>query len=225
MIKFVNIIGLLVFTFQLANAGVLEDFDSLGGNDVLIDRAKTLQPEKTVTVVQDRIVDRNIRHEFSGGYSNVIGGDAYILTQMLNLNYHFHVNPYWTVGLSYFSAYNKLSREGRFLIDTDELVPDIDQPQDSYELVGNFSPIYGKVKLFDWAVLQFDVYGLLSYGRIRLKSGETDTFSLGGGIGLWISQHLTSRLEIRQRFYQAQRFGGGTDIETTVAGISFGYLL
>lgn len=208
-----------------AQADILKDFDSLGGNDVLIDRAQKLQPNKSVTVVQQRTVDRQWRNEFSLGYNNVIGGDAYLQTQMLNLDYHLHINPHWSVGLSYFSAYNKLSNEGQYLISVDGLVPEVDEPRSGYELVGNFSPIYGKINFFDLGVIQFDIYGLASFGNIQLKSGETNTYSVGAGFGLWISQYITTRFEIRQRFYTAQRFGTSADIETTTAGFSFGYLL
>ena len=216
---------LLFFIHPSAGAeDIMKDFDSLGGNDVLIDRARLLHPDKQIEIVQKRVVNRNGRSEFSLGYINVIGGDAYLQTQMLSLNYHFHINPRWAVGLGYFSAYNSLSREGRFLIARDGLVPDVDQPDSGYELMVNFAPIYGKINLLDMGVLQFDMYAIGSYGGIRLKSGDTNTFGLGVGLGLWISQHLTSRLEIRQRFYRAQRFDGNVQIRTTLAGVSFGYM-
>ena len=223
--KILVLISMVSLLWVPAQAGILKDFDSLGGNDVLIDRAQKLQPNKNVTVVQQRTVDRKWRNEFSIGYNNVIGGDAYLNTQMLNLNYHLHINPYWAVGVSYFSAYNQLSKEGQYLISVDNLVPDIDEPKDGYELVGNFSPVYGKINLFDMGVLQFDMYALGSFGNIKLKSGETTTYSVGAGLGLWISQYLSSRLEIRQRYYTAQRFGGSAKIETTTAGFTFGYML
>ena len=222
--KFLMIFLTVLFSIS-AHADIMKDFDSLGGNDVLIDRAKMLQPDKNVSVVQARTVARRWRNELSLGYNNVIGGDAYLETQMLNLDYHLHINPRWTVGLSYFNAYNKLSKEGRYLLATDELIPDVDHPKSGYEVVGNFSPIYGKVNMFDMGVLQFDMYAILTYGNITLDSGATSTYSVGAGLGLWLSQHLSSRLEIRQRFYEAQRIGGSTNVETTVAGVSFGYLL
>ena len=222
----IGIIFVLVMSFNaLAYANnIMEDFDSLGGNDVLINRAKLLQPDKEIKIVQDRIVDLHQRSEFSFGYGNIIGGDAYLQTQMLLFNYHFRVSPHWSIGLSYFNAYNSLTREGRFLIHSESLVPDLDQPDSGYELVGNFAPIYGKINMFDLGILQFDMYLIGSYGLINLKSGETDIISVGGGLGLWISQHLTSRLEIRQRFYTAQRFDGPIAMRTTLASLTFGYL-
>ncbi|NQZ18092.1 MAG: outer membrane beta-barrel domain-containing protein [Bdellovibrionales bacterium] len=204
---------------------IMKDFDSLGGNDVLINRAKVLQPDKDVKIVQNRIVKRKWRSEFSGNYSNVIGGDAYLETQSLGLNYHLHINHRLAIGANYFTLFNNLSKEGKFLVDQQESVPDVDEPRNGFEVFANFSPIYGKINLLDMGVVQFDTYGILSYGTLTIDTGETTTNSLGAAIGLWISQHLTSRLEIRQRFYESQRFGGPTDIQATLASFSIGYML
>ena len=222
--RYFLLVALLV-SFVPAQADILKDFDSLGGNDKLINRAKALEPNKDIEIVQNRVVKRKFRSEFSAGYNNIVGGDAFVQTQMLNLNYHFHINPRWTVGASYFSAFNQLSSEGETLINQDDLVPDVDSAKAGYEIVGNYSPIYGKLNVFNQGVVQFDIYGLISLGNIQLRSGETNTYSLGAGIGLWISQHLTTRMEIRQRFYEAKRFGGSTDMEITSLGFSFGYML
>ena len=204
---------------------IMKDFDSLGGNDVLINRAKVLQPDKDVKIVQNRVVKRKWRNEFSGNYANVIGGDAFLETQSLGLNYHLHINHRWAVGAGYFAAFNNLSKEAKFLIDQNGDVPDVDEPQRGYEVFANFSPIYGKINLLDMGVVQFDTYGIVSFGTLQLKSGNTQTYSVGAGFGLWFSQHLTSRLEIRQRFYESQRFGGPTDIQATLASFSIGYML
>jgi outer membrane beta-barrel protein len=210
---------------RIAQADVLKDFDSLGGNDVLINRAKVLQPDKDVQIVQNRVVDRRWRNEFSLGYSNVIGGDSFLDSQMLNLSYFLHISPRWQVGLSYFSAFNQRSAEGKYVVDQTGFVPDFDYPRSGYEVSGNYAPFYGKVNMFGLGVVQFDVYGILSLGNIQLESGDTQTYTWGAGLGLWISQHLTSRLEIRQRNYEAQRFGGTSSIDATNVGLSFGYLL
>lgn len=225
MMKKAFLVLVLLWLGRVAQADILKDFDSLGGNDVLINRAKVLQPDKNIKVVQNRVVDRRWRNELSAGYNNVVGGDSFLNTQMLALDYHLHINPYWQVGLSYYSAFNSISKEGKYLMQQNQLVPDVDQPDSGYELVGNFAPIYGKVNMFGMGVAQFDVYGLVSYGNIKLKSGETPSYTYGAGLGLWISQHLSARFELRQRNYQAQRFGGAEDVNTTNVSLSFGYLL
>ena len=59
-------------------ADLMKDFDSIGGNDALLDRAKALNPEERVRVVQDRIVTRRNRVEIAPEYSNVVAGDSLI---------------------------------------------------------------------------------------------------------------------------------------------------
>ena len=223
MIKIILTFVFLVSSF--AQADILKDFDSLGGNDALINRAKLLQPDKKVNIVQKRIVDRRWRHELSPTYSNIIGGDAYLSTQTVGFDYHLHINPQWAVGASYFSAFNKLSKEGDFLINNEDLVPDVDEPREGYDVFVNFHPIYGKFNFFNLGVVHFDMYALASLGNMTLKSGSTSSYSLGGGIGFWFSQHLTSRFEIRERFYEARRFDRSVDMDVTIASFSIGYLL
>ena len=205
--------------------GLMEDFDSLGGNDVLLKRARLLQPKKEIRVVQNRVVQRRLRSEISPHYSRVFGGDSYLETQFLGLDYRFHISPNWALGLSYSEFFNNLSSEGDFLIRQEGRVPDLDYPKRSFEALFNYAPFYGKINFFNQAIVQFDVYGLASYGSLVLNSGPTTTYSLGVGLGLWISQHLTGRLEIRNRYYEAQREDGGVDKVTTVLTGSVGYML
>jgi outer membrane beta-barrel protein len=89
----------------------------------------------------------------------------------------------------------------------------------------NWYPIYGKMNLYDLGVVHFDVYALAGAGQMELKSGPTISYTGGGGIGFWVSQHLSTRLELRYEGYTAKRFTGDTNMNTTVAGIQIGYML
>ena len=81
------------------------------------------------------------------------------------------------------------------------------------------------MNLYDLGVVHFDVYALAGGGQIELKSGMTTSYTAGGGIGLWVSQHLSTRLELRYEGYTAKRYTGDTNMNTTVAGIQVGYML
>ena len=224
--KKIALIWILIATSFSAQADILKDFDSLGGNDVLVERAQLLQPEKSVSVVQNRVVDRRIRHEFSVGYSNYLGGDAYLETQSVDLAYNFHINPYVSVGLGYFSNSSEFSKEGRYTIDVDGLIPDVEAIDSGYEIAVYGYPMYGKINLLNMGVVHFDFYGVASYGKMTLATSESNHYSVGGGIGLWISQHITSRIELRQRYFTAQkRISGATSMDQTVLSVSIGYLL
>jgi len=231
MIGMVRVIGFAVLCMiSPAKADLLQDFDSLGGNDVLLERAQALNPEANIRVVQDRIVDRRHRLEFAPEYANVLGGDAYNTTHMIGLNAHYHITPHWSLDAKYDYAFNQLRREGEFLIgDTSAhdkgVIPDIDYPRSQVLATLSWYPIYGKMNLYDLGVAHFDVYALAGGGQILLKSGAQSTYTAGGGIGFWVSQHLTTRFEARYQTYKATRFNGTVDMNTIVAGVQIGYLL
>lgn len=232
MIKWLIILA--VFMPGFLQAGIMEDFDSIGGNKDLLDKAKALQPETEIRVVQDRIVPRRLRHELGFGYENFIGGDAYVRTQTLGVGYHFHLNPRWSLGAKYFKAFNTLSQEGDALINNDlaqalpeesVLVPDLDPMDQGYMATVNWYPIYGKFNLYDLGVVHFDAYLLAGYGQVQVQSGDKDSWSTGIGVGLWFSQHLTARFEMRYQTYEVNRFVGGTqDMDLTVANFSIGFM-
>ncbi|MCM2283032.1 MAG: outer membrane beta-barrel domain-containing protein [Bdellovibrionaceae bacterium] len=208
---------------------LMKDFDSLGGNDVLLERARELNPEANIRIVQDRVVNRRWREELTMEYGNVLGGDAYLATQNLGANYHVHITPRWSVGVKYNYAFNRLRDEGKYLIqDTSAtgkgVIPEMDHPKQSYMAVLNWYPIYGKMNLYDLGVVHFDVYALGGAGQVELKSGRTGTWTAGGGVGLWFSQHLTSRLEMRYQTYEANRYGGKRAMDLAVASFQMGFL-
>lgn len=213
-----------------AQAGLMEDFDSLGGNDVLMEKALALEPERKISVVQNRIVGRTMRFELSPEFASVLGGDSYLDTRVYGVNAHFHINPHWSLGLKYNTMTNSLSPEGQNLIDDSSLlgkniVPEMDYPLDQKMATLSFYPIYGKLNVFDRGIVHFDVYALAGYGQISLKSGTKGTYTAGGGVGLWFSQHLTTRLEMRYQNYESERSNGKSTMEVTVASLQVGYLL
>lgn len=231
------LLATLILSVQPSFADILKDFDSLGGNDVLLEKAQAIQPETRIEVVQDRVVKRRFRHEFSPEANSVIGGDAYLKTNNVGINYQFHINAKWSIGLKYNYAFNSLTAEGDAVInELSELtkdknsdiafIPEIDWPKQSYMGVVNWYPVYGKVNLHDLGVVHFDVYMLGGYGQVDLKSGNNQTtWTAGGGVGFWLSQHLTTRFEMRYQTYTTKRFTGEKAMDLTVAGFSLGYML
>lgn len=222
--------GFVLTCTNAVAADLLKDFDTLGGNDVLYDKAKALNPDASISVVQKRIVPRKNRFEFSPEFASVIGGDSYNRTQNIGMNVHYHFTPQWSVGLKYNYAFNELRPEGENLINDTattgkRIVPDIDYPKQQTLAVLNWYPIYGKMNLYDLGITHFDIYALVGGGMIDLRSRNTGTITAGGGIGLWWSQHLTTRAELRYQRYEAIRRDGQVAMNTTVLGVQVGYLL
>ena len=210
---------------------LLKDFDSLGGNKVLLDKAKALNPQTTVGIVQDRIVSRRNRFEVAFDPSFVLGGDPYIATTNYGLSIHYHITPHWSLGARYNVSTNSLRDEAKYLIHDQTatgsgIIPDIDYPQSQALLLLNWYPIYGKMNVYDLGVSHFDVYATLGGGKIQLASGSTNTVTAGGGVGLWVSQHFTTRLEMRWQGYSAThpKYRTTQAMNMTVAGLQMGYL-
>ena len=58
------------------------------------------------------------------------------------------------------------------------------------------------MNLFDSSIAQFDIYTLLGFGKKTLNSGVTDVLAGGLGVGVWINNYVTTRLEVRYESYK-----------------------
>jgi outer membrane beta-barrel protein len=213
------------------------DFDSLGGNTILLERARALEPDKDVSIVQQRTVDRRGRVEFAPEMSSVFGGQVYTSTKALALNANYHFTPRFSVGVKYSYFFNTLSDEGNALMDNALAdynahpqnptvpYPQLDWAKDEVMALANWYPLYGKINWFDKKVVHFDIYGLAGYGQVNLKSGSAPTYTAGGGIGFWFNPHLSTRLEMRYQTYTAQYFTGAKDLDLTVGSFQVGWML
>lgn len=216
---------LILVAINSAQADIMEDFDSLGGNNILLDKAKSLEPDKDIQIVQNRVVRRENRHELSPEASMVLGGDSYLSTNFTGLSYNYHLNPRWSLGARYGYASNRLRSEGKNLIDQMGFIPDLDWPE--HLVMGHLTyyPFYGKFSFFNSGIVHFDFYATLGAGNMITKTDSSMTYTGGVGIGLWISQHLTSRIEFRYQNYESQRKTGSSSLDLTVATFSLGYMI
>lgn len=216
-------------------AAVSSDLESLGSNRDIVKRANKLESRTRVAIVQNRAVDRYTRLELGVGYGAVAAGDSYLRTQNLTGAADFHIIPKLSIGVRYSQAYNGLTNEGRNQFElardakargsVDYRVPDIDFPESSIMGVINWYMLYGKLNFFDYKTVQFDIYSLAGYGTQTMASGDTPTYTAGGGIGFWLNNHLTSRFELRYQGYQDQVYTGPRDLNLIVANFGLGVLL
>jgi len=224
-----------VIAGQTAYADVSDDMNGLGGNKELIRRAKALDPKNKVRVVQNRAVDRDFRLEFGVNYGMVSGGDPYVDTNNLGAQVDFHFNPHWSIGARYYNSSNDLSSEGKRVYNAAQAAqaagnyyenPEVvDFASDTYLGVINWYPMYGKLNLFDIGIAQFDIYLLGGGGQVKLRSGMAPTYTAGGGIGFWMSQHFSTRLEVRYQTYEDQMNSGSRQLDLTVFSATMGFLL
>lgn len=238
LIKSLAIIAVaLMPALAQAKIDLSKDFDSLGGNEKLYKRAKALDPKNRVSIVQKRVVDRNRRLELGVNYGIDAGGDAYLNTQNLGGNVDFHITPRWSVGGRFYTHYNSLTSEGRSAYEdarrrrlADPNDPNIrisptDHPEQTMLGTVSWYPVYGKTNLFDLAVVQFDVYTLAGYGRVKLKSGWSEAITAGGGIGFWLTQHVSSRIEGRWQTHEDRPDNQTRRLNVGILTVSLGILL
>jgi len=211
-----------------------KDLDSLGGNEALIGMADSLNPEIKSRIVQERIVERRNRLEVGINYGGVAGGTTYLQSQSLGFNLDFHITPRWALGLRYSDFNSRLTPEGARVFEEARSnnglnasggYVDIDTPLNSTMGVLNWFPMYGKINAFEAAVIQFDLYLLLGGGQMNLESGPASIITAGGGVGVWLTQHLTARAEVRYQGYQDLIKTGPRDIDSVVGTLGLGWIL
>lgn len=230
-------ISFFLITLSLLTSPMLQaaDWDSLGSTEAILKKAKALDPNNKVRVVQKRSVSRDLRFELSGHYGFISGGDSYVKTQSGGAQLEFHINPQWSLGLRYDKYINALTSEGDKIYNqtassitngNQASLPEIDFPLSSQLATLSWYPIYGKLNLFDMAVTQFDLYLMGGAGLIQLDSGNRSTLtSVGGGAGFWFTNHIMSRLEIRYQGYQDKVYVNDPQVNSMAMHLSLGFLL
>jgi len=220
-----------------APASTSDQLEALGSNKSVNERVARIESRSRLAIVQTRAVDRHWRLELGTSYGPVVAGDAYLQTQNLNGEVQLHVSPRLSLGVRYMMAFNALTADGRARFDNasrainanaqyDTTVPAIDYPEQSVMGIANWYMTYGKINLFDWKTVQFDIYSLAGYGQMTLASGSVPTWTAGAGIGFWLAQHLTSRFELRYQNYADQpESGSSRDLHLIIGTFGFGVLL
>ncbi len=235
--KLLTLATLCLMVSPAIAAEIEKEFEGLGGNRVLLEKAKAFNPGQEVTIVQERLVPRRNRVELAPEFSGTFGGDTYTNTQAIALNVHYHITPRWSVGLRYGHNFNQLSEEGKatarraqedYLKDRANptaAVPTVDYPKSETFATLYWYPIYGKMNLLDRGVAHFDFYALGGYGQVNLSSGNTPSYTAGGGFGFWWTKHFSSRIEMRYQNYTAKYFEESTKMDLAIASLQLGWLL
>ena len=213
------------------------DFDALGGNEILFEKAKDLQPETTVSIVQNRTIQKKYRFELAPEFSGVFGGDTYSRTKSIGLNVNFHLNYNWSIGAKYNTSFNSLTPEGEALMDqaiadynANPQDPSASYPEINYQksealALVNWYPIYGKFSMFDASVVHFDFYLLGGYGQMQLSKSSSPTYTAGTGLGFWVTNNFTTRMEMRYQNYNSEYLGVTKKMDVAVASVQMGWLL
>ncbi|MCB0421989.1 MAG: outer membrane beta-barrel domain-containing protein [Bdellovibrionales bacterium] len=221
----------VMFAIPVFARSVSEEMGELGANKKLLERARAVTAKNRIRIVQKRAVDRDLRLETHLGFGKLAGGDPYVDSSQLGINMDFHFTPRWSLGARYSLYRNRLTSEGERIFNdasTNNPFRDVYDYANS-SILGTVSwyPLYGKVNMFDIKVVQFDIYTLAGAGQIDLeRSGSQPIWTVGGGLGFWLNNHLSSRFEIRYQSYQDTLSNNAKrDIEQTLFTFNIGVLL
>lgn len=237
--KSLTLVLLSLLAFNASADDLSGKMNALGANKDLMKKARAIDPHNRVRVVQNREVDRNFRLELGLNYGMAEGGDPYVNTSVLGGTLDFHITPRWSIGARYINSQNSLTTEGKQVFsdaearrqsgDTNFRRPGVDYAKDTWLAVLNWYPIYGKMNLFDAGISQFDIYFLGGAGQTSLGSGQSATYTAGGGVGIWFTQHFASRLEARWQGYQDKVYNGidfeSRNINQTLLTATIAFLL
>lgn len=218
-----------------AFAGNSDTLKSLGNQEMLLDKARPSIPANTYRIVQKRVIDRDNRFEIAASLGGITGGDSYYNTKNLGLQAEYHLTHRWSLGLRYLYNMNDLTSEGKRVYDNAEATidannpagakaPGIDWPMSTALATISFYPLYGKMSWFDSNVSYFDMYVLLGGGVNQLRYGSVPVYTGGIGMGMWWTNHLSSRIEARYQQYDDHLFGG-RKIQDANISFSMGFLL
>ncbi len=195
-----------------SNSSLKKEFQTLGDNKDVIERVKKMDSQQKVRIVQNRLVSRTNRVELAFDYGSLFGADTYVKTSNLGAQLQYHLNPNWSFGVEYHKSYNNLSDEGQRQYDLAYACQQnqncrptfagVDFPLETKMITVSFYPIYGKMNLFDSGIAQFDIYTLLGYGKKTLSSGVSDVLAASLGVGVWLNNYVTARLEVRYESYK-----------------------
>lgn len=158
--------------------------------------------------IHKRLYTKDNRHEFSlqmGGILNN-GGLALVAAQY---TYHF------------FEALGLEAAAGGYGFEFGD-----DQKLFFYQASLVFSPIYGKISWFTWAVLNFDLYTAVGGGVVSYDDNFDGTSFMGNaGIGFrtFINEYLAARIEFRDYLFEKKTSPTSSKIShnyTLTAGVS-----
>ncbi len=175
--------------------------------------------------VQPRYLPLQYRSEISFGAAQDMTPDSFLKTQQLELEYRFHFNDRWSVGLAQAWVDNQLKGETTNIQGALPAVPYATMRQD---LTVEYNIFYGKFRWGSETVSYFDMYGALGTGRITQVTGNsTDNVNAtvaDVGFAFWLGKWGSARLGIKDYAYNETYLSGTLTQHNIHAHVDLGYI-
>ena len=200
------------------------------GLDLNADELKGTTTKKPVAVLQNRYFLKSWRPEL-GFLMGTVTNEAYTDTQTRGLRLGVFLNEWVGIEKQIIrttvkdSADRKALKQKTYrdktdpskLVTADAEVNPINSAND-YVLIA--APLYGKVNVFDLALVYVDLYGSLGISRVGTEQGTKNAVAIGGGQRFYFEDHWSARLDFRDRTYTETR--GGQNSKRNAWTVDFG---
>lgn len=177
----------------------LENFSGLG----------RLAPFSEVSVLQRRFQPKSGRFQFFGGLSNIVN-DPWFMGIGFNGRLGYHFSEAWGVELNVMGLSTSERQTIKDLYkEHDVATSSLITTKGYYGAEVNWTPIYGKMGLFDDRIVPFDMYFSLGGGTSQVENGEGGaTLHLGTGQIFAITKGLGFRWDFTWNSFSATPNGG-----------------
>ncbi len=159
---------------------------SLHAQDALKEQLKNFDRED-IHSIHKKLYTKQGRHEVTVAAGGIMNHDGYFLG-VAQYQYHF------------FESFGVEAVNGGFGFQTKD-----NNKLMFYQGGVTFSPLYGKLSLFTYAVWNYDIYVVGGAGFVRysgLRSGTTGMGNIGLGYRFFINDWLSTKIEFRDYIYK-----------------------
>lgn len=180
---------------------LVPSFSTLQASDAFEEQIKVYDRDD-IHSIHKRLFTKQGRHEISANLGGILNNNGYFLT---TLGYQYHI--FESLGLE--------AASGGFGFQTGD-----DERLMFYQANVNFSPIYGKISWFTWAVLNLDLYvsggaGVVNY--TGLVDGNAFMGNVGLGTRLFINEFLSAKVEFKDYIFNRKQPVGSSEISHNYA--------
>lgn len=170
----------------------------------------SLAPFSEVSVLQKRFMPKTGRMQLFGGLSTITN-DPFFLSVAATGKAAYYFSEAWGVELNYFGI-STSSRKA-----TDELkkvngvsTQNLVQAKSFLGLDLVYTPIYGKMTLFNEKIIPFDLYFAAGYGTTQTQAENAGTFHLATGQVFALTKSFGLRWDFSWNFYSAKGIDGSS---------------
>jgi len=191
------------------------------------DELRGTSSKKPVAVLQNRFYLKAWRPELGLLYGTITN-EAYTDTKLHGFRLGVFLNEWVGIETQYIlttvrdSADRKALKKKVYRDNGKEVTADaeVNPIQKMQDFVAVAAPLYGKINIFDLALIYVDLYGTLGISRVNTQQGVKTALAAGAGQRFYWGDRWSMRLDFRNRSYTETR--AGQDSRRNAWSVDFG---